>query len=85
MKLERRGKYPGVKVHLEPEECSAMVDGETTPHLKLRKLIRKAMIEDPSLFSERSEDEIQEELKEERDKALLKLSNIKKGKKWNSK
>ena len=25
MKIEKRGKYPGVKVHLEPEECEAFI------------------------------------------------------------
>lgn len=25
MKIERRGKYPGVKVHLDPEECEAFI------------------------------------------------------------
>ena len=25
MKIEKRGKYAGVKVHLEPEECEAFV------------------------------------------------------------
>jgi hypothetical protein len=25
MKIEKRGKYPGVKVHLEPEECEAFL------------------------------------------------------------
>lgn len=26
MKLESRGKYPGVKVHLEPDECEMVMD-----------------------------------------------------------
>jgi hypothetical protein len=25
MKIEKRGKYPGVKVHLEPDECALLV------------------------------------------------------------
>jgi hypothetical protein len=25
MKIEKRGKYPGVKVHLDPEECEAFL------------------------------------------------------------
>lgn len=25
MKIEKRGKYPGVKVHLEPDECQAFI------------------------------------------------------------
>lgn len=25
MKIEKRGKYPGVKVHLDPEECEAFM------------------------------------------------------------
>lgn len=25
MKIEKRGKYPGVKVHLDPDECQAFI------------------------------------------------------------
>ena len=87
MKLERRGKYPGVKVHLEPEECSAVTDdvGICCPPIikKLRKLIKRAMKDDPSLFDDRTDDEIREELEVERDKSIEKLEKLNGGGKWN--
>lgn len=30
MKVESRGKYPGVKLHLDPEECEVLMAVETT-------------------------------------------------------
>lgn len=100
MKLERRGKYPGVKIHLEPEECLRVCDqilwfNEQDPpdpgpaHYgsaglrKLYKLIRKAIAEDSTIFDDRTDDEIREELEVERDKSVEKLKKMKNGEVWN--
>lgn len=94
MKLERRGKYPGIKVHFDPEECQQICDrlewlsiyhpdNQIKPLRKLRKLIKRAIDDDPTLFDDRTEDEIKKELKIERDKSTARLKLMNAGGKWN--
>lgn len=113
MKIEKRGKYPGVKVHLDGEEarrimedCNSMLEyspkaitkmvniaGGGTEAVqaivtafeharKLAKKIAKEFKDYPSLFDERTEEEIKEELETEFKAAGDKLAAIEKGKDW---
>lgn len=114
MKIERRGKFPGVKVHLDGEEAKRIMEdlAEADPDMdvltkafkkagcdaadiqgiltsiehttKLAKKIRKEFISYPTLFVERTEEEIKEELETELKAAGDKLALIEQGKKWNS-
>jgi hypothetical protein len=96
MKLETRGKYPGVKVHLEPDECEIFTAcaksadaGEFVPitaHRKLtveigRKII-KLQEKEPTLLSERTPEQIAAILAKEVEAATLKLQRMKDGKDW---
>ena len=98
MKIEKRGKYAGVKVHLEPDEVEPFMKlfhdftaiGKPLPTtvtyfslaLKLGKKIVTLMKEEPSLLLERTPEEITLELENELESATLKLAAIKAGKGW---
>lgn len=112
MKIERRGKYPGVKVHLDGDEARRIMedcadidtsvkkllklgsDGQidvvqflvtSSEHAtKLAKKIAKEFSEYPSLFDERTEEEIHAELETEFKAAGDKLAAMKSGKDWKS-
>ncbi len=93
MKLERRGKYPGVKVHLDDEECKRLIKfAEETDApsavfrsafaAKLGRKITQLHIEDPTIIMERTPDQIREVLEGELQAATLKLEAIKQGEDW---
>lgn len=90
MKIEPRGKYPGVKVHLDEKECEAVLtDAKKTDKkaflefgLKLASKIFKLQQEKPNLLDARTDEEIRAELEEERDKAIKKLAAMDEGKDW---
>ena len=96
MKIERRGKYPGVKVHLEKGECEMLIKlwesmkginiaASTTDIAFLFKLARKVSNlaeEEPTLLEERSEEEILATLSKEAIESDLKLKAIGKGADW---
>ena len=85
MKLERRGKYPGVKVHLEKDECVLLMEpkGNWLPLVtKLIKNLTKLAKEEPTLLEDRSEEEILATLSKEAIESDLKLKAIGKGADW---
>ena len=89
MKLEKRGKYGGVKVHLEPEECQLFAAGEINSDLitlvvKIGAMIRALMKEEPGLLQDRTEAEIIAILVKEREKAALQLAQLKAKQDWKS-
>lgn len=95
MQIERRGKYPGVKVHLDEDECkqlAALATSEPLTGNKTSKVVMKLagkiaaqLKEDKTTLQARTEEEIITELQTERDKAIEKLSKLAAGKAWNSK
>lgn len=98
MKIEKRGKYPGIKVHLEPDECEPFITlaadhkkagGETatTPSyytlaVKLGKKIAALNTEDPGVFTPRTQEEIKAELEEEMRSSAAKLAAMQNGSDW---
>ena len=94
MKMERRGKYPGVKIHFEKKHCEriiALAKDPLNPDLKaavdkmfakLSKQLYDLSVEDPKLLEERTEEEIIAELEEEKKKSELKLAQLANGKDW---
>lgn len=94
-KCESRGKYPGVKAHLDPEECEwllACVDSPFDPEdamqvfcRDLGKKIRKLMKSEPGLLQPRTHAQIEAELIEEGKKSAKKLAKAGAGLAWNDK
>ncbi len=98
MKIEKRGKYAGVKVHLEPEEAEAYIkfasDIEKSGHkitggitylslsAKLGRKISALLEDEPSLLKARTPEEIKLELETEFESSKLKLEALAKGKDW---
>lgn len=93
MKIEARGKYAGVKVHLDGEEAKEFlqwvehkVEKTDTPVIKfaakLGGKIAKLMKEVPNLLEDRTEEQIQEALTSDAEKIEKQLAAIKKGKDW---
>ena len=99
MNIERRGKYPGVKIHLDEVETRRVLDVLFGPGpvgaiqaanafkivAKMAKLIEKELVEDPALLDARTEAEILAELLLEREKANEKIARIEAGLMWNGK
>lgn len=97
-KAEKRGKYAGVKVHLDGPECKALLvwlehrskHGETvainTEAVKFAKTIAKTIrdlrAEFPKLLEDRTEEEVVEALKKDQAKIVEQLGSIKNGKNW---
>ncbi len=84
MKVEPRGKFGGVKIHLDGEEAQTLTnwpDNSTfeTDHavlglaLKMRKKILQLMKEDPNVLTDRTPEQVQAILIKEAEKAQLQL------------
>lgn len=98
MKIETRGKYPGVKLHLEPEEVQAVVVLSTLDHADdlyqialpdtlstLRKMglkIQKLLEETPGLLEERTPEQVAAIMVKEIEKQTLQLAALKAGSEW---
>lgn len=86
MKLERRGKYPGVKLHLDRGECLNL----TSPHpfvrdqmlWAIREKVRDAIAEDPTILDDRTEEEIHATLSKEAIESKIKLEKLGKKEDW---
>lgn len=91
MKIEKRGKFAGVKVHLDPEEAKVFVELHTrmcdatgpityTPATalaaKIGKATRKIMAQEPDVFVEKTEDQVREALIKEIGKLTEKLGKL---------
>jgi hypothetical protein len=98
VKVETRGKYPGVKVHLDPEECEALIEATKVVKMPLvapsviqipfnlaRNMgakIRDLLDEQPNLLQERTPEQIAAILAKDHEKAALQLNRLKNGKDW---
>ena len=97
MKVEPRGKYAGVKVHLDGDEAKFLMEAfeahsndaklQGIPKfgifaLKMGKKVRELLAEEPKLLEDRTDAEVAAILAKEAEKASLQLNAIKSGKKW---
>lgn len=98
MKVETRGKYPGVKLHLEPDEAKVLINyfdedacghqldvhdiAPSTLALKMGKKIKDLLAHEPGLLDDRSPEQIAAILAKEAEKAALQLEAMKKGEDW---
>lgn len=91
MKIEARGKYAGVKVHLDGDEAAMFLDftkGETKKAdviefaSKLGKKIHKLVGEHPNLLKERTEEEIKASLLSDKEKIENQLHAMSSGEDW---
>jgi hypothetical protein len=94
IKLERRGKYPGVKVHLDKDQCLVVQRYMTAPRpdgakaafkaltAEIAETINALLTDDPSVLEERTEEQIIKELEIERQKSEAKLKKLAAGKDW---
>lgn len=103
MKIETRGKYPGIKVHLDPDECvvflalasdhkkegseyqatsGAQIPSYFSLSVKLGKKIAALREENPTLFDERTPEQIHATLSKELIESQEKLAAIGKGADW---
>lgn len=98
MKVESRGKYEGVKIHLDAEEAKILLQEVSmlkgaygdevnvkTPIGLARKMglkIREKLKENPKLLEKRTDEEIAAILVKEVEKASLQLERVKSGKDW---
>lgn len=96
MKLEARGKFGGVKIHLDAEECKAFLKqyppqgvwipstanfALTFPRVFAKKL-RTLLLEVPDLLKDKSPEQVAQVLTHEAEKAAAKLAALKKGEAW---
>jgi len=96
MKVEPRGKYGGVKVHLDSEEVISFMEALPTaafdhthqdsviPTLlyDLFKHTKKLLAETPDLLVDKPPDKVAEVLQYEAEKAAAKLAKLTKGEDW---
>lgn len=96
IKVERRGKYAGVKLHLEPKHCEVFrkwweqvqagqdFDTSKIEHLseKIGALINELFMEDLTLYQDRTEEQVKETLMKEYVESEKKLTHIKEGLDW---
>lgn len=82
MEIERRGKYAGVKVHLDKDEVEQLVENPTNISLKLQTKLKAALKSDPGLLKDRTPEEIHATLSKEAAESKLKLEAIGKGIDW---
>lgn len=83
MKAEPRGKYAGIKLHLDEKECQAILKGEFPDFLKkVGKTISQMMAEHPDMLKERTQMQIVKALKRDQKKIVEQLAAIDKGGNW---
>lgn len=98
IKIEKRGKYPGVKVHLEPDECEAFInlakDAEKvelikspvksylTVAIKIGKKMLSVAAEQPDFLIERTPEQVKESLLKDQAKIEEQLKAMGMGKDW---
>lgn len=95
--MEPRGKYAGVKIHLDGEEAqsiltiASLAKTDNGPKLavpainfiiKLGKKIKGLLVEHPNLLEDRTEEEVKEALYKDQDKIEAQLAAMEKGKDW---
>ena len=97
MKIEPRGKYAGVKVHLDGDEAGELLEffKSTSPAHKIKALpiperfalklgnkINNLIGEMPNLLEDRTEEQIKEALEGDQEKIEAQLAAMEKGKDW---
>lgn len=89
MKVEPRGKYPGVKIHLDAEETTLLMDvfecldtDPTTIPRQILKKIKCLMEEEPNLLTSRTPEQIAAALKKEEVAAREKQKVLAAGQDW---
>ena len=94
MKIEPRGKYAGVKVHLDGEEAGMFLKWAESAHpftqpdaiikfaSKLGNKVQKLIKEVPNLLEDRTEEQIKEALTGDAAKIEKQLAALEKGKDW---
>jgi hypothetical protein len=95
MKIESRGKYPGVKVHLDPDEAELFLKvaaAKEPPQtlsqqsfkfaIKLGGKIQSLLKEHPNMLVERTEEEIAAALERDKQKILKQQAAMKHGANW---
>ena len=96
IKIEARGKYAGVKVHLDGEEAKEFLEyvGASDKQLmkksekvlkfasKLGAKIEKLVEEIPNLFEDRTEEQIKESMNKDLEKILAQQHAMGEGKDW---
>lgn len=87
MKVEPRGKYGGVKVHLDSDECEMVMSSDSKIDLtnfaqKLGKKIKNLLEDEPDMLKDRTEEQVIAILAKESEKARLQLDEIERGKDW---
>lgn len=92
-KCERRGKFPGTKIHLGAETSQLLIDlyKGPTPNIRsdvydlcvaIGRCLSKLIIEYPNLLKDRTPEEIKAELENEFTSAQKKLEAIAAKKDW---
>ena len=94
MKAEARGKFSGVKIHLDAEECQEILqclEGSTLTWsstfsakflAKLGKKIKALLVEHPDLLEERTEEQVQAALLRDHGKIEKQLEALANGLDW---
>ena len=95
MIIEPRGKFGGVKIHLDKEECERLLGkiakldpqslGKGAPIkilVKMGKGIKKLQEQHPDLLQDKSLDQVMATLAEEAEKAQKKLEKLKEDPTW---
>ena len=97
MKVEPRGKYAGVKLHLDKDECQKLLNFYTSAQdtasgiilsagtkflLGMGKKVKDLLIDHPNLLHDRTDDEIHATLCKEAGESKLKLEAMGKGLDW---
>jgi len=80
MKLEKRGKFAGVKIHLDAKECQDILSFKHFIPFAIQKdmsdLIKNAVKKDPTILQHRTKEEIQAALAKENTKSETRLDNF---------
>jgi L-fucose mutarotase/ribose pyranase (RbsD/FucU family) len=80
MKLEKRGKFAGVKIHLDAKECEDILSFKHYIPLDIQtdmsNLIRNAVKKDSTILDPRTKEEIQAALAKENTKSETRLDNF---------
>ena len=90
MKIEARGKYPGIKVHLDETEVQAVLNTvqQTAKNSalsfvnKLGQKILTLLADEPSLLKPRTPEQIKQSIEEELEKLSAKKAKIEAGLDW---
>ena len=83
MKAESRGKYPGLKLHLDDNECKALLAGDFPKFKeKVTKIIQSELAEKPAMLEARTTAQVVQSLEKDQAKIVQQLAAIKGGKNW---